>query len=95
MADRARDCPSGPRASIAIHALASERYDYFFTDFEPMYREAGGRPHWGKLHSLGQSDLAALYPDFERFNALRNELDPKGKFLNPHLAKLFGVDFDA
>lgn len=86
---------SGPRASIAIHALASERYDYFFTDFEPMYREAGGRPHWGKLHSLGQSDLAALYPDFERFNALRGELDPKGKFLNPHLAKLFGVNFDA
>lgn len=86
---------AGPRASIAIHALASERYDYFFTDFEPMYREAGGRPHWGKLHTLGHAELTGLYPEFERFNALRAELDPKGKFLNTHLAKLFGVNLDA
>lgn len=85
----------GPRASIAIHAAADERYDYFFSDFEPMYREAGGRPHWGKLHSLGRDELAGLYPDFERFLALRAELDPKGKFLNAHLAKLFGVNIDA
>lgn len=85
----------GPRASIAIHAAANERYDYFFSDFEPMYREAGGRPHWGKLHSLGRDELTELYPDFERFLALRAELDPKGKFLNAHLAKLFGVNIDA
>ncbi|MBA3070111.1 MAG: FAD-binding protein [Hyphomonas sp.] len=85
---------AGPRTSIAIHALASERYDYFFTDFEPMYREAGGRPHWGKLHSLGHAELTALYPEFERFLSLRAELDPEGRFLNAHLAKLFGVDFD-
>jgi len=86
---------AGPRASIAIHAAADEHYDYFFTDFEPMYREAGGRPHWGKLHSLGRAELTELYPEFERFLALRAELDPAGKFLNAHLAKLFGVDFDA
>jgi FAD-linked oxidoreductase len=85
---------AGPRASIAIHAAADERYDYFFTDFEPMYREAGGRPHWGKLHSLGRAELTELYPEYERFLALRAELDPQGKFLNAHLAKLFGVDFD-
>lgn len=85
----------GPRASIAIHALASERYDYFFSDFEPMYHEAGGRPHWGKLHSLGRAELTELYPDFERFLALRRDLDPSGKFLNTHLAKLFGEPFDA
>jgi FAD/FMN-containing dehydrogenase len=60
-----------------------------------MYQEAGGRPHWGKLHSLGRERLTELYPDFERFLALRAELDPKGKFLNAHLAKLFGETFDA
>lgn len=85
----------GPRASIAIHAAADERYDYFFTDFEPMYREAGGRPHWGKLHSLGRAELTELYPEYERFLALRKDLDPEGKFLNAHLAKLFGENFDA
>lgn len=86
---------AGPRASIAIHAAADERYDYFFSDFEPMYREAGGRPHWGKLHSLGRAELTELYPEFERFLELRKQLDPSGKFLNAHLAKLFGETFDA
>jgi hypothetical protein len=37
----------------------------------------------------------ALYPKFGDFMALRREMDPAGKFLNPHLAKLFGEPFDA
>lgn len=85
----------GPRASIAIHTAANENYSYFFSDFEPVFRNTGGRPHWGKLHSLGREDLTALYPDFERFLDLRRTLDPGGKLLNPHLAKLFGEAFDA
>lgn len=84
----------GPRSSIAVHAAANERYDYFFTGIEPIHRAAGGRPHWGKLHSLGRAELEALYPKFGDFMALRRELDPAGQFLNPHLAKLFGEDFD-
>ncbi len=80
----------GPRASIAIHAAGDERYDYFFKDFEPLYNRNGGRPHWGKLHSLGKDQFISLYPAFRRFMELRKELDPEGKFLNPHLAKLFG-----
>ena len=85
----------GPRASIAIHAAADERYGYFFKDFQPLYLARGGRPHWGKHHSLGHEDFASLYPDFEQFRALRRELDPNGKFLNPHLANIFGEQFDA
>ncbi len=84
----------GPRASIAIHASPEEHYDFFFTEFEPEYVAKGGRPHWGKLHSLDASNFRGLYPDFERFLDLRKELDPSGKFLNPHLAKLFGEAFD-
>ncbi len=80
----------GPRSSIAIHAAVDEPYKYFFSDFEPVFRAAGGRPHWGKLHSLGRDDLMALYPRFGDFLALRQSLDPTGKFLNPHLSKLFG-----
>ncbi len=80
----------GPRASIAIHSSPEERYDFFFTEFEPMYLEKGGRPHWGKLHGLGADRLKALYPDFERFVELRRDMDPEGKFLNPHLAQVFG-----
>ncbi|KJS37282.1 MAG: hypothetical protein VR74_09525 [Hyphomonas sp. BRH_c22] len=84
----------GPRMSIAIHAAVDEPYDYFFSDIEPIHRANGGRPHWGKHHSLGKDELTALYPKFGDFLALRRELDPAGKFLNPHLAHLFGEDFD-
>lgn len=85
----------GPRLSIAIHAAVDESFDYFFTEFEPVFRAHGGRPHWGKWHSLKQPELAALYPKFEAFNTLRREIDPNGKFLNPHLAELFGETFNA
>lgn len=85
---------SGPCASIAIHAAVDENYDYFYSEFEPVFRAAGGRPHWGKLHSLGRAELTALYPRFEDFLSLRRELDPEGRFLNPHLSKLFGETFN-
>lgn len=84
----------GPRFSIAIHAAVDEPYDYFFSDFEPIHRANGGRPHWGKIHSLGRAELTDLYTDYDRFLELRREMDPDGKFLNPHLAKLFGESFD-
>ena len=76
--------------SIAIHAQANENYDFFFTEFEPLFRAAGGRPHWGKLHSLTAKDLSSLYPQFSAFNEIRKQLDPTGKMLSPYMAKLLG-----
>ena len=80
----------GPRVSIAVHAQAGEDHSWFFDGVEPMFRAASGRPHWGKLHSLAAEDLAALYPDFERFTALRRKLDPDGRFMTPDLARYWG-----
>ena len=85
----------GPCISIAIHAAVDERFDYFFTDFEPIFLSHGGRPHWGKWHSLKKIDFEMLYPRFNDFTALRRELDPSGKFLNPHLAEIFGESYNA
>ncbi|MFP4004118.1 MAG: D-arabinono-1,4-lactone oxidase [Alphaproteobacteria bacterium] len=85
----------GPRISIATHTAVDERYEYLFSDYEPVHLEHGGRPHWGKLHSLGRDRLEDLYPDYGRFLELRRELDPEGKLLNPHLTKLFGIEYDA
>lgn len=78
------------KASIAIHAAVDERYEYFYDDFEPIFLNSGGRPHWGKLHSLEFESLQSLYPDFSRFVELRKDLDPDGKFLNSHLRSIFG-----
>lgn len=80
----------GPAISIAVHAFEGENFDYLFKDFEPLYKKYNGRPHWGKLHSLKRDDLARLYPKFKDFGAVRAQLDPEGKFLNPHLQGLFG-----
>ena len=81
----------GARMSIAVHAHAEDGYEWMMTRVEPLFRRAGGRPHWGKLHTLAARDLAALYPDFARFQALRRELDPDGRFLTPYLAALIGA----
>ena len=53
-----------------------------------FFRKAGGRPHWGKLNKLTHDEACALYPDFENFKALRHELDPHGRMLNPYLEGL-------
>jgi FAD-linked oxidoreductase len=80
----------GPRISIAVHAHAPDDYGWFFEAAEPLFLAAGGRPHWGKLHSLKAEHLSSLYPEFSRFTALRRDMDPKGKFMSPALAALWG-----
>ncbi len=76
-------------AAISIHRMASEDYRPYFDLIEPIFWKYGGRPHWGKIHSLGAAQLSQLYPKFKDFQALRAELDPTGRMLNPHLRKLF------
>ena len=77
--------------SIAVHAAHGEAYDYLLSDIGPIFRKYGGRPHWGKLHNLGAKELAGLYPRWNDFLALRQQMDPKGRMLNAHLRSLFGV----
>jgi len=76
--------------SIAVHAWYKEHHDWMFKLIEPLFREAGGRPHWGKLHSLGAAELTALYPMFGEAQAVRKAIDPAGRMLNPFVAKIFG-----
>lgn len=83
------------RISIAVHIGEGDDYQWLFDAIEPILRRHGGRPHWGKLHSMTARDLHDLYPDFERFLDVRRELDPNGRFLNPHTAALWGVEVDA
>ncbi|MEM1246794.1 MAG: D-arabinono-1,4-lactone oxidase [Acidobacteriota bacterium] len=80
-----------PSAVLAVHQYAAQECEPVFEVAEPVLREHEGRPHWGKIHTLGPEDLARLYPRWNDFLALRQELDPRGKFLNPALRKLFGV----
>ncbi len=78
-------------AAISVHQIASHDYRPLFDAVEPIFWKYDGRPHWGKLHSLGANELRALYPHFDDFNAVRARLDPDGRMLNPHLRTVFGV----
>lgn len=75
--------------SIAVHAYYKDDYDFLFTLVEPALRAAGGRPHWGKLHSLGAADLRALYPMWDAAAEMRQATDPQGRMLNRHLRRVF------
>lgn len=77
--------------SIAVHAAAGEPYDYLVSDIAPVFRKFNGRPHWGKLHGHTAADLPGLYPRWKDFLAVRAQLDPTGRFLNPHLRGLFDL----
>lgn len=81
---------AGACASISMHQYAKMPYADVFAAIEPIFRGYGGRPHWAKRHTLTRADVDALYPNAERFRAMRAAHDPDGKFLNVHLASLFG-----
>jgi FAD/FMN-containing dehydrogenase len=78
--------------AISLHQDARLDPDAFFADCEPIFTEHGGRPHWGKLHTRGAGELAALYPRWAEFRSLRRELDPKGLFANAYLRQLFAIE---
>ena len=80
----------GLRVAISIHHHAQLPHDTFFGDIEPIFRAHGGRPHWGKKHSLKAAELAPLYPAFDDFKQLRRRIDPDGRYLNSHLCELLG-----
>lgn len=48
------------------------------------------RPHWGKLFDVAPELLAARYPRWEEFRALRTALDPDGAFHNSLTTRYFG-----
>ena len=81
-----------PTASIAIHHDAREDPLPYFAAAEPIFRRYGGRPHWGKMHSLKAADLAALYPRWKDAMEMRREMDPDNRFVTPYMAQLLGVD---
>ena len=80
----------GPRGSVAVHCYYKDDYKFLFDLIQPIFLKHGGRPHWGKLHSLKAPQLARLYPDWEAFQTVRRRLDPQGKMLNPYMRDLLG-----
>jgi FAD-linked oxidoreductase len=81
-----------PGASISMHQYAKMPWRELFAEAEPIFRAHGGRPHWAKRHTLTARDVDVLYPDAAKFKAVRNTVDPGGKFANAHLMQTFDIE---
>ncbi|PAE38038.1 D-arabinono-1,4-lactone oxidase [Bacillus sp. 7884-1] len=79
-------------AYIAVHMYKGMEHEKYFADIEAIFRRYNGRPHWGKLHTLRGDNLTTLYPKIGDFKKIRQQLDPKGIFLNDYLKKLFAIE---
>jgi len=77
-------------AYIAVHQYQGMPYRQYFDLFESIVATVDGRPHWGKMHTLGADTLGKRYPRFADFRRLRAELDPEGRFDNPYLSRVLG-----
>jgi FAD/FMN-containing dehydrogenase len=89
--DEAYLSPNYKTASTVISVSGKPGTDYwdYLRSVDRLLQEFSARVHWGKLHFLDRERLGALYPEADRFIALRRELDPDGVFLNDHLRPLF------
>jgi FAD/FMN-containing dehydrogenase len=76
-------------ALIAVHMYRGMPYRGYFNAIEKIFRKYDGRPHWGKLHSLGAEDLQSIYPRWDEFQELRAEMDPQGIFLTEIMQQIF------
>ncbi|MDZ8275522.1 D-arabinono-1,4-lactone oxidase [Microbacterium aquimaris] len=77
-------------AYIAVHRYWREDPSEYFEAVEQIMLSYGGRPHWGKMHTLDAPQLRDLYPRFDDFLALRERLDPDRLFGNRYLSRVLG-----
>ena len=77
-------------AWIAVQTHRRQPIAAYLAAMQRIVAPHGGRPHWGKLHTLGVADLAGLYPRFGDFLAVRDKVDPDRVFGNAYLQRVLG-----
>ncbi|AYF99527.1 FAD-binding protein [Protaetiibacter intestinalis] len=75
---------------IAVHRYVKDDPTEYFRAAQEIFLAHGGRPHWGKMHTLDHEVFAERYPRFGDFLAVRNRLDPDRVFQNPYLERVLG-----
>jgi FAD/FMN-containing dehydrogenase len=77
--------------SISVSGELKLDWDGFLRAVDRCLQPWAPRGHWGKQHYLDHARMGAVYPELDRFLAVRQELDPRGLFLNDHLRALLGL----
>ena len=75
---------------VAVHQYRGMEFETAFRAVEQVMDSYGGRPHWGKRHYQTAATLAARYPGWDRFQAVRARLDPGGAFANAYVRRCLG-----
>lgn len=77
--------PSSGRDSVALHFTwypDEPGVRAVLAELERALAPLGARPHWGKVFVRAGREIRDLYPRFDDFRALRDRLDPDGRFRN-------------
>jgi L-gulono-1,4-lactone dehydrogenase len=77
-----------PTGYIAVHQYRGMEFESYFRAVEAIMDEYDGRPHWGKRHYQAAATLRPRYPGWDRFQAVRERLDPERKFGNDYLRRV-------
>lgn len=76
-------------AFIAFHMYKGMAEEPYFTWVHSLMQKYQGRPHWGKQSHLTASHVHALYPNIDKFLAIRAQYDPDNVFFTHYLKQLF------
>lgn len=82
--------PARGRDTCYIGVSTQPNANEVYSRVEPLLKDLGGRPHWGKHFSLRRSEVESMYPDsIDAFRKIRRQLDPKGVFSNSLIREFF------
>jgi FAD-linked oxidoreductase len=79
-----------PTAYIAVHQYVGMEFETYFRAVEEIMDEYQGRPHWGKRHYQSAATLAPRYPEWARFQEIRERFDPERRFENDYTRRVLG-----
>jgi len=89
-ADHSLLSPARGRNVCYIGVSTQPNANEVYSRAEPVLKDLGGRPHWGKHFSLTRAEAEKMYPDsFDKFRQIRKQLDPNGVFGNTLIRDLF------
>ena len=61
---------------VAVHQYWRSDQTAYFAAAQDIFTAHEGRPHWGKMHTLGADYFAGVYPRFDDFVAVRDQARP-------------------
>ncbi len=74
---------------MSFHVYKGIPSDPLFDWLKNEMKAWQGRPHWGKVNKLTHDELRELYPNMDKFLAVREQFDPNRVFMNQFLQHKF------